>query len=111
MKPDRIKISHEFPGFWLAVEIPIAPDEDVVQEFKKGKSLLLESYRELTEPNVVPISEALGITQVNRADELSVSTIESCPDLTTLESFRLLVVKDKMLKEAYDVRFELLKNK
>lgn len=107
MKPDRIKISHEFPGLWLAVEIPIAPDENVIDEFKKGKSLLVEAYRELAEPNLVPISEALGITQVDSKEtevEKLLKTISECPTLRNLEIFANTVqrLNEDVLYEAYN---------
>lgn len=47
----------------------------------------------------------------SQIEELTVSVIQSCLDLPTLESYRLLVVKDRELKEAYDKKFDELKNK
>ena len=107
MKPDRIKISHEFPGLWLAVEIPIAPDENEIEEFKKGKDLLMEAYKELTEPRFVPISEALGITQVDsREVEIKklLETISKCPTIKNLEIFANSVqrLNEQVLFDAFN---------
>lgn len=120
MKPDRIKISHEFPGLWLAVEIPIAPDENVIDEFKKGKSLLVEAYGELAEPNLVPISEALGITQVDKRIETIIADINECTAIDSktglgvqigLIAYRDAADSDPRILAAYDLKMIQLKQK
>lgn len=53
MKFDRIKISMEFNvmgnGLWLTGECPVAPEEDVLEEFKKGRDLLVQSFKAMDE--------------------------------------------------------------
>lgn len=48
MKIDRIKISAEFHvsgnGIWLSAESPVAPEENPLEEFKKVRDVLFESF-------------------------------------------------------------------
>lgn len=45
-RPDRIKISERFnENLWLTMEAPISPQEDVIQEFKNTRQLLLDAYK------------------------------------------------------------------
>lgn len=50
-KIDRIKISAEFHvagnGMWLSAECPVTPEEKEIEEFKKVRDVLLESFRGL----------------------------------------------------------------
>jgi hypothetical protein len=98
MKPDRIKISQDFTGMWLCTEIPIAPEENIIEEFKKGKDLLMEAYKELTEPRFVPISEALGITKLERTRseiiQSHLQTINECKTIRNLEMFANMVQRE-----------------
>lgn len=52
MTPDRIKISQEFNinglGLWLTAECPVAPGEDVIEEFSKARSIIIKSFETLT---------------------------------------------------------------
>ncbi len=108
MTPDRIKLSHEFPGLWLSVEIPVGPGENVIEEFKKGKDWLLTAYRELSGGNYADIpGHPMSATQVEKLggkDDLF-AHIASCRDAKVLETYKLLVKNSQELQSAYDKKF------
>lgn len=65
-KPHSIKVSAEFPGLWLAAECTIAPEENVTEEIKKTRQLLIDAYKEISEPRLHDIGEVLPVSQVDK---------------------------------------------
>lgn len=116
MKTDRIKVSMEFnimgSGLWLTAECPIAPDEDVVEEFKKQRSLLLKSFETITGSDYSSIpghpESELKVERVDRtpkeqAIDSQIEAIQGCTSLKSLEIFKKLVDREAVprLTEAY----------
>jgi hypothetical protein len=109
MLPDRIKLSHEFPGLWLSVEIPVGPGENVIEEFKKGKDWLLTAYRELSGGNYADIPGHPQTLQPDTKEQriLGIAeAIKSCTTLISLERFRQMVERENV-----DVLYEAYTNK
>lgn len=108
MKPDRIKISKEFhingEGLWLTCEQPIAPDENTIEEFKKGVGLLVETFQILTggQSSAIP-GHPLNVTQVESAIPVKMEdAINSCTNMTVLVTYKLLVKGKPELQAVYD---------
>lgn len=99
---DRIKVSIEGYGIWGGFEASISPDENPIDQWIKLKEMVQLAMGQ---------SDLMKGTTIEPVIGFGVGDIESCPDLKTLESYRLLVSKDKVLKDAYDKKFEELKNK
>lgn len=117
MKPDKIKISVEFhingSGLWLSAELPIAPEEDITTEFKRGKTILEDAYREIVNDysgvsghpmngNQVSVIQS-DKTPKDVAIDSQIEAISGCTSLKSLEIFKKLVDRENVprLTEAY----------
>lgn len=120
-QPDRIKLSMEFPSAWFAVEIPIAPGEDVVEEFRKGRELIIKSYQEITPGQYGGVEGHPMSTSKPPAStiDLIISEMNKVTAIDKRNSFGvqegLLAYADKFLdnptfRVAYDKKMEELKN-
>ena len=122
MTRDKIIYSESIETFqfnglklWKRAEISAALSEDdnpleCLSELKKDVQSFLQS------PPEVPIGEALyGLLPIQQVDNpvetrigLFIDDIQSCKDLITLETYKLLVKGKPDLQEAYDKRLKEL---
>lgn len=115
--PDRIKISKEFhvmgSGLWLSIEMPIAPGEDEVGEFKKGDAILTKAFASMTgQPLPTQTDYHSGPTPEIQVEKIEIgdlpAQIQSCKELKVLDSYKLLVRGKPELEKLYFDKLEEL---
>lgn len=121
MRVDRTKYTAQYENgvvrsMWVTVEIAVDSEIGDTAEgaLDLSKKISDDWYKKITGVTTAPIYQDAdvlpSIQQEDRRVGLFVEDINSCNDLTTLRTYKLLVRSDDKLKEAYQKKEEELMN-
>lgn len=98
-------------GLWhkCGVEAELSPDDDFETSFQLLKDQVDEVQRKFSKPSYHPVSEALGVVQVDTDQQRISGLVEaiiSCTTLKALERFAPMVERENV-----DILYETYNNK